>query len=183
MVMQSVFPMGTGQTSRLTNRTAVTGIMVRVASAVMANLVTATLQELVIHNWFILDRAPTGNDIPGPSIIFDGVSPWNYSVEHDRKKRFSVLKKWRERLTTGGTWTANSSCQVLPRAVSGKSFMWRPKKPVVTYWKNNATANYSDVESNALLWVMIVSSSIPQQTAANCTCNIYYDNTVYFKCL
>jgi len=172
------YPMGNSEFQRTSNSTNTYAVYLRIASAMHADILVAP-QELYVHHWFITDKTP-GAAYPKVEDIFEGVSPWLYHVKHDLKRRFLVKKKMIQRVFSVGTQTATTQLGPPAHAVDGLTTMWKPK--VITNWKNNATGVLSDIETGALLWICVVSSSLPGQTAPWTRVNVYVDFTMYFNC-
>ncbi|PON70636.1 Geminivirus MSV 27Kd coat protein [Parasponia andersonii] len=118
-------------------------------------------QELYVHHYVVLDQQPDGT-VPTMGTIFQGVSPWLYSVQHDIKRRFIIKRRWTQRLTLEGSVSNVMSIGPSAHAVDALEYFDRGIN-VRTDWKNNTTGQYRDVEKGALLWIGVVSSSIPDQ--------------------
>jgi len=172
------YPMGNSEFQRTTNSTLTYSVYLRIASAMHVDILGVP-QELFVHHWFVTDRTP-GDAYPTVGDIFEGASPWLYHVKHDLKRRFIVQKKMTQRLFSVGKQTQGSQIGPPAHAVDGLTTMWKPR--IVTNWKNNATGVLADIETGALLWICVVSSSLPAQTVDWTRVNVYVDFTMYFHC-
>ncbi|PON37615.1 Geminivirus MSV 27Kd coat protein [Parasponia andersonii] len=138
-------------------------------------------QELFVHQFIILDQQPD-ETLPSREVIFQGVSPWLYNVQHDAKCHFIVKRRWTQRLTSVGEVTSVTSKGPTAYAVDSFEYFDRGIN-IRSDRKNNTSGQYADLEKGALLWVGIVTSSIPNQTQQYMKVNYYYDHTLYFKSL
>lgn len=173
------YPMGNSEYQRSSNSTLTYGVYIRLASAINGEILTIP-QELYVHHWFVTDKTP-GNAYPTAGDIFEGASPWLYHVKHDLKRRFMVKKRMTQRIFSVGAQSQTTLIGPAAHAVDGLTTMWKTR--VRTNWKNNATGVLADIETGALLWVCVVSSSLPAQTIGWTRVNVYADCTLYFHCI
>lgn len=177
VALMTGYPMGNSEYQRSTNSTLTYGMYCRFAFQIYPSIITPS-QELIVHNWFIRDMAPS-DAYPSVTDIFQGASPWVYSVQHDLKRRYIVMKEFKVTLYSTGAVSSVTSIGPAAHCVGGKKFFWKPN--ITTHWKNNATATLGDIESGAMLWVSIVSSGVPGQSEQWTKINVYYDHSLYFK--
>lgn len=175
----TAYPMGTSEYQRSSNTTRTYNIYIRLAASMHIEIVKIP-QELYVHHWFITDNSP-GDAYPTVNDLFEGASPWLFHIKHDLKRRFQVKKKMRQRLFSTGDTSQETAIGPAAHCVDGKTTMW--KSSVITNWKNNATGVLADIERGALLWVCVVSSSLPGQSVGWTRVNVYADFTLYFKCI
>lgn len=173
------YPLGNSEFQRYSNTTQTYNIYIRMAASMHAEIV-AVPQELYVHHWFVKDKTP-GAAYPTATDVFEGASPWLYHVKHDLKRRFSVKKKLLQKVWSVGAINQYSQIGPAAHAVDGMSTMWKTR--IVTNWKNNATGVLSDIETGALLWICVISSSLPAQDVKWTRVNVYADCTLYFTCI
>jgi hypothetical protein len=176
--MLTAYPQGSGEYNRDTNTTFTYAIYFRCAVKAHTEVLTS-VQELYAHHWLVWDKAPSAT-LGGITDVFAGDTPWLYHIKHDMKKRFSVKRYFKQRVTTTGGSTATTRG---PPCHGVDGFKKMIKCKFVTSWKNNPTGSIGDVESGALIWLTCVSSGTPNQTAELTRLSYYWDHTMYFDCI
>ncbi|QKI28967.1 Cap [Pittosporum tobira CRESS virus] len=167
---------------RSSNKTHIYALTIRMVCE-MNNSSMFPPQELICHHFLVYDKMPMvkPDQYPLAPDIFEGISPYLYHVKHDQKHRFKVLKKWRQKVYSTGHVTDTS--EAVPSHCNDGKYFYMKNLKVYTNWKNSSGGGLADIESGALYYIGVTTSGTAGQGSERMKVNVYYDNTVYFRCL